>query len=218
VTIASATQDPSAKRDLPFAVLLLVARSARRQFASRVRHRIALVVTLIAVVFEWWTRHRFGDVGGTLNIAAWCAALSVSSTFGASGADSDHEDLARLRGRSSGLRRRTLPMARTALAFTVHGGASILLALGLLLVVNDARQASQTALLLPVLGLTSLLGSVGLALLAELSDALLPKSAGTLFFAVLLVPTILREALPKLPSLMDAWAGLVLSSLQLLPA
>jgi hypothetical protein len=198
--------------------LLLLARSARRELSMRRRHRLAIGLALAIVVFECLGRNRFGDATGTLRNVAWCAALSVSGTFGAGDPTSDHEQLFRLRGRSSELRRQALPLARAALAFTVHGGASLVLGLSWLPLSSDAHEAGRIALSVALLCLSSLAGALALGLLASVSEALLEKAAGVIFIALLIAPAALHAALPELPSPIHAWAQLVALCLQALPA
>lgn len=186
-------------------LLWRAAQARRQEFAHRSGHRVALVFTVLLVVVEWLGQgFRGADIEGALRNVTWCTALSISATLAASQGGSDFDTLAAMRGQTRGFKELALPLARVRLAFSLHGGAALALGLGLLLRASSGALPGWLALL--ALVSTSLLGAIALTALAWLSTKLLPRFATIVFFAFLIVPTLLQTSLFEVPSLIDAWS------------
>jgi hypothetical protein len=184
---------------------LRAAQSLRREFARSSGHRVALALAALLVGAELLTNGLGqADIVDVLENVAWCAALSVASTLGPTSGRSDFDALARMRGQPGGLHAWASPLARLALAFSLHGTVALLLGVGLVLRGEGTLPALLVASSVTAL---SFFGALSLSALGWFSTRLLPHSAVAVYFALLVVPSALHSSLFELPSLIDAWSS-----------
>ncbi len=190
------------------------ARLLRQTWAFKAGFALSALISVIGgfnALADNISRH---SLHATLHWAAWAAILTAFAGLGVpNNTERAYAQLLTLRGFSASRQRRMQWLAQASLVGGAFSVPALVICLAALVHTQELSEVTGMLVAGLLLGASGIVFSVALMLLLAISRQLAERRVGTVLLMLVIVPDVLHEALPQIPSLASLYDWLMAASL-----